>query len=80
MDASTRTALADAVRRIRDVDIKEHVGEISKRTAAEWLRAMVAAGVLKKVRRLTVGRWSDVDAWLLAGGQAPARRGRRSAP
>ena len=79
-DAShVQHAPLDVPQRITKVSLAERVGGIKPRTADEWLRRMVAAGVVKKVGRVIIGRWRDVDEWLLSGGQAPEQqsRGRR---
>lgn len=79
MTENAKPSEADAPLRIRAVDIRKRFGretQISEHTAGDWLRAMVAAGVLKKLRGITVGRWSEVDAWVASGGQVE-KRGRR---
>lgn len=68
---------ADVAGRITDESLAARVGGIRPRTAAEWIRGMLADGTLTKVGAIIIGRWSDVDAWLLAGGQAPEQRARR---
>jgi hypothetical protein len=70
---------ANALRRMRARAIGERY-EVSERTGGEWLRAMVAAGVLRKVRAITVGTWAAVDGWLANGGQVPQRRRGGSRP
>ena len=63
--------------RIRPEAVATRYG-VSPRTGGEWIRAMLAQGVLRKVRSIIVGRWSAIDAWVEAGGNAPTRRGRRA--
>jgi hypothetical protein len=76
MPVHENTAHADAPARKRDADIAERY-RVSKRTGGEWLRRAVAAGVLRKLGGITVGRWSEMDAWVAAGGQVPERKRRR---
>lgn len=70
------TSNADAPSRKRPEDLAARY-RISKRTAGEWLRAMVAEGIIKKAlgkkRGMTIGRWSAIDAWVENGGSAPGR-------
>jgi hypothetical protein len=72
---NARTDAGDIPRRIRDCDVAERYG-ISRRLGGEWLRAAVAAGVLRKAKRVTVGRWSALDTYVANGGQVE-KRGRR---
>lgn len=69
-------AEGDAPRRIRDVDVQARHGGVFRRVAGEWLRVMVAAGTLQKLRRVTGRRWSASDAWLEAGGAGAQFRSR----
>lgn len=64
----------EAPRRLRPVDLAER-HSITERTAGEWLRAMVAAGVVKKLGRIIVGRLSATDFWVENGGAVKATKG-----
>ncbi len=68
----------ESPQRIRDRDLEQRY-HVSRRTGGEWLRAMLAAGVIKKVRKVFVARWSTIDAWVEGGGQMPATTRRRGA-
>jgi hypothetical protein len=48
---------------------------IKERTAGEWIRQMIAEGVLKKHGRFPMGRLSAVDAWI--AGELDAGKKRR---
>lgn len=52
---------------------------ITERLAGDWIRGALAAGAIKKLRGVIVGRWSALDAWVAAGGESPTskRRGGR---
>lgn len=73
------SADSDAPRIIRKDAAGQRYG-MAPRTAADIIRAAVAAGVLKKLggkkRGSTVGRWSALDAFVANGGQVE-KRGRR---
>lgn len=47
---------------------------ITERLAADWIRNAIAAGAIKTLRGVIIGRWSALDEWVAAGGQVPARR------
>ena len=64
---------SDAPQRIRAVAVAKRL-DITPRLAGEWIRAMVAAGVLKKIRAVSVGRWSAIDAWVESGGAVTHKR------
>lgn len=66
----------DAPRRVRSVDLKARYN-ITPRLGGDWLRAMCAANVIRKLRGVFVGRWSAIDAWVESGGVTTGR-GRRS--
>lgn len=69
---STENAADDRPRAWRPADLS--FARVSSRTAGDWLRWMVADGVLRKLRGIKVGRPSRVYAWIENGG--PNRRGR----
>ena len=66
----------DAPRRVRSGDLKARY-KITDRLAGDWLRAMCAANVVRKLRGVFVARWSAIDAWVESGGVTTGR-GRRS--
>jgi hypothetical protein len=82
MDSATsipKPAEPDVPQRIQPGPLAERY-KVSPRTGGEWIRAMLAQGVLRKVRSIIVGRWSAIDAWVEAGGKVPEPAGRRVAP
>jgi hypothetical protein len=68
----------DAPQRLKARDVAARY-QVSERLAGEWIRAAVAAGTVRKMRRLVIGRWSQLDAWVAAGGTAPISKRRRGA-
>jgi hypothetical protein len=65
----------DPPRRLKPEDLADRYG-ISRRVAGEWIRAMVAAGIARKLGRWPMGRLSACDAWVASGGESPKRRHR----
>ena len=65
----------DPPQRLRDVDIAERY-KITPRLGGEWIRRMIAAGVVAKMGRLPVGRLSACDQWVASGGQSKKRGAR----
>jgi hypothetical protein len=67
----------DPPRRVRPGDVAARYG-ITERLAGEWIRRAKAAGVVTTLGRVSVVRWSALDAWVASGGAAaPRSRGRR---
>jgi hypothetical protein len=62
-------SLADPPRRLCPDELAARYG-ITPRLAGEWIRAMVAAGVVRKLGRWPMGRLSVVDEWVDNGGEA----------
>lgn len=81
--ASANVAPPDVVSRKRPPEGAQR-WNVSERTAGEWFRRMVALGIMKRVGKILVGKWSEMDAWVAAGGKAPDPaprwRGRRGEP
>ena len=65
--------LNDPPRRLVPDDLATRYG-VTPRTAGEWIRAMVAAGVAKKLGRWPMARLSTADEWVASGGELRARR------
>lgn len=63
-------------RHLKPAELAERYG-LTTRLAGEWIRRMLAAGVIAKLGNLPVGRLSACDEWVASGGKA-LRRSRRS--
>lgn len=76
-EVTSAANVADAPRRVRGEDLG-HRYKVSARTGGEMLRKMIAAGVVKKLGAMIMGRWSAIDAWVAGGGEMPKARRRSS--
>lgn len=60
---------------IKPTELAERYG-ITPRLAGEWIRRMIAAGVIAKIGNCPVGRLSACDEWLASGGKTTRRAAR----
>ncbi len=68
----------DPPKHLRPDDLAQRYG-ITPRLAGEWIRRMIAAGIVRKIGKLPVGRLSVCDEWVASGGTSLRRsRGGRS--
>ena len=70
-----KAAELDPPQRLRDVDFAERY-KITPRLGGEWIRRMIAAGVITKMGRVPVGRLSACDTFVASGGLSPKRGAR----
>lgn len=58
----------DPPRHLKPAELASRYG-ITPRLAGEWIRRMIAAGVVAKIGNLPVGRLSVCDDWVASGGK-----------